>query len=145
MLFFHCRSSFLDNLLLIPSSISLSRLTVSMRATYYWRKALNQIWYQNQRSSRHKSYSATPTKTLILSKISEDWHHHPTWTTTTSFISKWLFNHIMIKMLLFIFTYHQYLVIKFWNPTTPSPVWMTFFHVSKWTVIITFPIFSLKS
>lgn len=32
MLFFHFLSSFLDNLLLIPSSISLSRFTVSMRA-----------------------------------------------------------------------------------------------------------------
>lgn len=35
MLFFHFRSNFLDNLLLIPSSISLSRLIVSMRAICY--------------------------------------------------------------------------------------------------------------
>lgn len=34
MLLFHCRSNFLDNLLPIPSSISLSRLTVSKRAIY---------------------------------------------------------------------------------------------------------------
>lgn len=33
MLFFHSRSRFLDNLLFMPSSSSLSLLTVSMRAT----------------------------------------------------------------------------------------------------------------
>lgn len=35
MLLFHCRSSFLDNLLLIPSSISLSLFTISMCTTYF--------------------------------------------------------------------------------------------------------------
>lgn len=73
MLFFHCRSNFLDNLLLIPSSSSLSRLTVSIRAILLRMRPnsldLNSLRADFCRRSMRSSPLRSTTSSLISSVV----------------------------------------------------------------------------